>query len=280
MKINSKPALCLIVLFVFLIAALGTAFGEDELKRPVAKLNKRPNGIEILVVIDNNPYKKGIGTNWGFSCLVRGTEKTILFDTGPYLLLTNMKKMNITPEEVDVVVLSHSHRDHTGELPRFLKKKHDVTIYLPKSFSDYFKDDARASGARVVEVGGSLKICERVYSTGELGRFMKEQSLVVHTDMGGIVITGCAHPGIVKILRKSKELIKDDLLLAMGGFHLHESSSTEIETIIASMKNLGVRYVGPTHCSGDEARQLFKKVYREHYLNVGVGKVIMTKDLR
>ncbi len=104
--------------------------------------------------------------------------------------------------------------------------------------------------------------------------------------MGGIVITGCAHPGIVEILGKSKELIKDDLLLAMGGFHLQVGtfmgvlSSSELEEIVSSFKDLGVRYVGPTHCSGNEAMELFKKTYQEQYLDLGVGKGIMVEDLK
>ena len=287
MRINTRSALCLIVLFVFLIAGLGTALGQNELKGPVVDTGVSRKGIEILVVIDNNPYKEGLDTAWGFSCLVRGTGKTILFDTGPWdnHLLGNMRKMNITPKEVDVVVLSHIHKDHTGGLQGFLKENPDVTIYMPKSFPPDFKGQATSSGAKVVEVGEPLKICDRVYSTGEMEGFATEQSLVIHTDKGGIVITGCAHPGIVDILRKSKGMIKDDLILAMGGFHLKRSplgepSSSELEGIVSSIKDLGVRYAGPAHCAGNEAMELFKKAYQEQYLNVGVGRVINVNKLK
>ncbi len=287
MRINSKSASCLIISFVLFVTVFGIAFGQNEVRSPVVSPDRSQKGIEILVLIDNNPYKEGLDSAWGLSCLVRGTEKTILFDTGPWetLLLDNMRKMNITPKEVDVVVLSHIHKDHTGSLQGFLKENHDVIIYLPKSFPSHFKEEARASGAKVVEVTGPLKICDRVYSTGELEGFKEEQSLVVHTDMGGIVITGCAHPGIVDIVRIAKKIIKGDLVLAMGGFHLTSffgfgPSSREIEKIVSDFQDLGIRYVGPTHCSGNEARELFKKAYQKYYLDVGVGKVIMAKDLR
>jgi 7,8-dihydropterin-6-yl-methyl-4-(beta-D-ribofuranosyl)aminobenzene 5'-phosphate synthase len=74
--------------------------------------------ISITIVYDNNPYKKGLETAWGFSCIVRGTEKTILFDTGGdgSLLIRNMKALGIDPKEIDLIFLSHIHRDHVGGL--------------------------------------------------------------------------------------------------------------------------------------------------------------------
>jgi 7,8-dihydropterin-6-yl-methyl-4-(beta-D-ribofuranosyl)aminobenzene 5'-phosphate synthase len=287
MKMNLKASSCLIVLVILLIVGLGYVNGPVEFKRPFAKSDSLPNGVEIHVIADNNPYKVGLDTEWGFSCLVRGTGKAILFDTGhsDVTLLDNMRKMNITPEEVGVVVLSHIHSDHTGGLQGFLEKNHDVTIYLPKTFPEYIKEGYKASGATVFEVTKVLKICDGVYATGVLEGRPLEQSLVLHLDSGGIVVTGCAHPGIVKILKKAKEIIKDDLHLVMGGFHLKGGilgppSSNELETIVSSFKDIGVRYVGPAHCSGDQAMRFFKKTYQEQYIDVGVGKVIPVKDLK
>lgn len=70
------------------------------------------------------------------------------------------------------------------------------------------------------------------------------------------------------------------MLLVMGGFHLSGKSKGEIEKIISSFKKLGVRYVGPWHCSGNTARRLFKKEYHKNFINVGVGKVITIDDLK
>jgi 7,8-dihydropterin-6-yl-methyl-4-(beta-D-ribofuranosyl)aminobenzene 5'-phosphate synthase len=120
-------------------------------------------------------------------------------------------------------------------------------------------------------------ICESVYSTGELGTWIREQSLIIHTDKGLIVITGCAHPGIVKIVKTAKTVIRDDVLLIMGGFHLAGTSKPGIEDIISKIKKLGVRYAGPCHCSGDLARQLFKIEYGNNYIDVGVGRTIKFK---
>lgn len=238
--------------------------------------------LSITVSYDNNPYKERLKTAWGFSCVIRGTEKTILFDTGGDgpILLTNMEELDINPKEIDLVVLSHIHGDHVGGLFSFLEKNREVVVYLPKSFPKGFKNGVKGYGAKVVEVQGPLKICEGIYSTGELGAWIKEQSLIIHTEKGLIVITGCAHPGIVKIVDKAKDLVKDDVLLVMGGFHLGGKGEVEIEKIVSSFRKLGVSYAGPCHCSGDNARQLFKEEYGENFINVGVGRTITMNDLK
>ena len=237
--------------------------------------------LTITVVYDNYPYREGLRTSWGFACVVRGTEKTILFDTGgdASILLSNMEKLGIEPKDIDVIVLSHIHGDHVGGLHGFLESNPHVTVYLPKSFTKSFKDGVKAYGAEVVEVHEPTRICTAVYSTGELGTWIKEQSLVIRTDKGLVVITGCAHPGIVNIVTKARELLDDNILLVMGGFHLLDKSRAEIEKIINSFKQLGVQYVGACHCSGDTARRMFASEYKERSINIGVGKAITAEEL-
>lgn len=237
--------------------------------------------LKITVIYDNNPYKEGLETAWGFSCLISGAEKTILFDTGGNgsILLGNMQKLAIEPNTIDLVVLSHIHGDHTGGFDSFLEKNSKVTVYLPKSFPTKFKDKVTNCGAKIVEVEQPLKICENVYSTGQLGRLIKEQSIIVQTDKGLIIITGCAHPGIVKILNAAKDLLKDDILLAMGGFHLEWATKGKIKKIISAFKQLNVRYIGPCHCTGHKARILFEKHFGKNYIKVGAGKIVTAADL-
>jgi len=236
----------------------------------------------ITVIYDNNPYKEGLQTAWGFSCLVIGAEKTILFDTGGdgSILLNNMQKLAIDPNSIDTVVLSHIHPDHTGGLNSFLEKNSEKVVYLPKSFPKKFKDNVLSFRPKIVEAKQPLKICENVYSSGELGKWIKEQSLIIQTDKGLIVISGCAHPGIVKIVNAAKDLLKDDILLVMGGFHLEWATKGKIEKIISAFKQTGVRYVGPCHCTGHKARALFEKHFGSGYINVGAGKVITAADLQ
>ncbi|MCD6385209.1 MBL fold metallo-hydrolase [Candidatus Sumerlaeota bacterium] len=239
--------------------------------------------ITITILYDNNPYKADLQTAWGFSCVVRGTKKNILFDTGGdgLLLLRNMKRLGLQPQQIDVIVLSHIHGDHTGGLQEFLAKNHNLTVYLPASFPRSFKTKVEKSGAKVIEVMKPLSICEHVSLTGELGTWIKEQSLIIRTDKGIIIITGCAHPGVVNIVKKASELTNNaQVLLVLGGFHLIGKSKSELKKIVNALQRLGVKYVAPCHCSGDNARRLFKTRYANHYINAGAGKVISIKDFQ
>ena len=245
-----------------------------------AKLKKishaQDKDFSITVIYDNNAYKAGLETGWGFSCLIRGTEKAVLFDTGGdgSKLLANMKKLGISPGEIDMVVLSHIHGDHVGGLTRFLEKNPNVTVFVPESFPGDFKREIKRSGAHVVEVQKSMKICEGVYSTGELGSDIKEQSLIIHDKRGLIIVTGCAHPGIVTVVNKAKDIFRRDMFLLVGGFHLFKKSRDELRKVVAGLKKAGVQHIGPCHCSGDKATEVLKETYKKNYINVGVGRVI------
>ncbi|MDQ1325480.1 MAG: fold metallo-hydrolase [Campylobacterota bacterium] len=236
----------------------------------------------ITIVFDNNPYKKGLQSGWGFSCLIEGMEKTILFDTGADggVLLDNMRIQQINPEIIETLVLSHAHSDHIGGVYDLLQKNNQLTVYIPASFPESFKDKVKRYGAPAIEVKKPMEILKGVYSTGEMDALIKEQSLIIQTPKGMAIITGCAHPGIVNIVKRAKEIFDDEVLLVMGGFHLKNKSREEIKMIIFEMQKLGVRYVGPCHCSGDQARDLFQEAYQEHYIPVGVGRRIHTNELK
>ena len=185
-----------------------------------------------------------------------------------------MEKLQIDPKEIDIVVLSHIHGDHTGGLSGFLKKNNQVIVYLPGSFSQSFKNGVKNAGARIEEVDAPREIMPGGYTTGELNGGLKEQSLIMKTPKGLVVITGCAHPGIVKIVRASKEIVDDKVYLVLGGFHLGGTSTSQIKSIIKNLERLGVEKVAPCHCSGEEARSLFQRYFGKNYIEAGVGKKI------
>ena len=232
--------------------------------------------ISISVVYDNNPCREELTASWGFACLIRGTEKTILFDTGGngFVLLENMKRLGIAPGEIELVFLSHEHGDHIGGLAQLLEVNNRVTVFLPVSFPERFKIDLKSKGAKIAEVERPLKICEAVFSTGLMGTLLTEQAMIVHTDRGLILITGCAHPGIFNVIKAAQNLIADDVLLVMGGFHLRGMQKPALDELITRFKQLGIKRVGPCHCSGDLARAMFRHVYQKDYIDVGVGTVL------
>jgi 7,8-dihydropterin-6-yl-methyl-4-(beta-D-ribofuranosyl)aminobenzene 5'-phosphate synthase len=238
---------------------------------------------QIIIIYDNNTLKKDLISAWGFSCLINLPRYIILFDTGgdPSILLKNMDKMDIDPRKIDSVVLSHIHGDHVGGLTALLGiQKRPVTVYLPKSFPDNYKKEASLMGADVKEVGGSVMIHSGVYTTGELGGSIKEQSLVLKTSKGLVIITGCAHPGIVEIVSHVKKLFKDNIYLLIGGFHLIGKSQEEITSIVKKLDELNVKMVAPCHCSGDTARNLFKRHYGNNYIECGAGLIFDIPDIK
>jgi len=237
--------------------------------------------ITVTILYDNYAFVPGLQTDWGFACLVRGFDKTVLFDTGtnPALFLGNLKALGIEPSTVDVVFISHGHGDHTGGLAAFLKLNNKVTVWLPGSvqaeLSEVLDQQVKSAGARVVRNREPTEVCPGVRSTGELPRVVPEQALIIDTSEGAVVITGCAHPGILDILRRAREVTNREIALVVGGFHLLATPEPELRAIIRAFKDeLGVKRVAATHCTGDAAIALFKEAYGPDFIPVGAGKVL------
>jgi 7,8-dihydropterin-6-yl-methyl-4-(beta-D-ribofuranosyl)aminobenzene 5'-phosphate synthase len=237
------------------------------------------NSIKLTILFDNYLFQKekeGLQTKWGFACLIEGMEKTILFDTGSSgdVLLNNISKLKVDAQKVETVVISHKHWDHVGGLPAFLEINPNVSVYMPASVARKWEPEIKKRKATPVEVSQPIELCPKVSLTGEIEGSINEQALILDTANGLIVITGCAHPGIVEILKKSQKINNKKIYMVLGGFHLMEKSDSEIKSIIKDFQQLGVIKVGPTHCTGDKAIQLFKDAYGENYIKIGVGKVI------
>jgi 7,8-dihydropterin-6-yl-methyl-4-(beta-D-ribofuranosyl)aminobenzene 5'-phosphate synthase len=229
-------------------------------------------GQQITIVYDDYPFQAGLKTGHGFSCLVRGMEKTILFDTGEEngeILLQNLRALKVNPKDVDLVVISHEHNDHVGGLAAFLRENNQVTVFLPASSNPDIAKSVMEAKAKCVLVNDSLEICKNVYLTGQI---IFEQALVLNTEKGLVVITGCAHPGIVNLLSRAKKILPRNIYLVLGGFHLRNAAEDWVKKIIGNFRELGVLKVGATHCTGDRAIQLFKDDYGDNYIPLGVGK--------
>ena len=198
----------------------------------------------------------------------------ILFDTGEVgqVLLENMRRLRIDPTTIDAVIISHKHHDHLGGLDAFLKVNSDVMVYIPRSFPSQITGRITRAGATPVTVGITRQIVPGVYTLGEMGGTIREQSMVLKTVRGLVVVTGCAHPGIVPILGQVKRaFLEQPIYLALGGFHLESDSYSELAEIVQAVKELGVRKVASCHCTGERAFRRFQMVYGEDCIVTGVG---------
>ncbi|MGB2697536.1 MAG: MBL fold metallo-hydrolase [Candidatus Zixiibacteriota bacterium] len=239
-------------------------------------LTRDGHKMTISVIYENTQYDKRCKPGWGFSSLISLGEKNILFDTGAEgkILLHNMEKMKIDPQDIDGIFLSHEHWDHTGGLDDLLKANEKVGVYLLKSFSRDFINQLEFSGRNIVQISSLTEIFQDIYSTGPIKERVEEHSLVARMEKGLLVMAGCSHPGIVKIAQKAAEIFKQDIYILLGGFHLLEKKDPEIKSVINQLKDLGVQKVGPCHCTGYAAIDFFRKEYRKDFIEIGAGRVI------
>jgi len=241
-----------------------------------AHQHAKKDTVRITILYDNYVFAKGTNADWGFSCLIENTEKTILFDTGsdPDILMRNVRALNKDLSQIDVVVISHNHGDHTGGLNEVLQHTEHIDIYLPYSTPHKYMEQIEGVEVTWHRKKDFSQICKNAYLTGELGDNIPEQSLILDTENGLVVITGCSHPGIVHIVRTVGNLFGKDIYLVLGGFHLMQHSTGKIREINKELKDFGVQKCGPTHCTGDEAIQLFKTSFGDDFIQLGTGQTI------
>jgi 7,8-dihydropterin-6-yl-methyl-4-(beta-D-ribofuranosyl)aminobenzene 5'-phosphate synthase len=230
----------------------------------------------LTVLYDNYPFQAGCATGWGFSALIEGVGPIILFDSGEKedVFRKNLDALKADLGKIDLVFVSHDHDDHTGGLPLVLRKKAGAPVYVTASARPEFQASVLKQGGRVVIVKEPQAIAPGILSTGDLGSAIHEQALLLDTPRGLIVITGCAHPGIVSIVEKAAAVGKKNVWMVLGGFHLLETSPADVEKVIARFRELGVQRVGATHCTGDAAIAMFKKAFGRDFVELGVGRKI------
>lgn len=235
--------------------------------------------MKIKVLFDKEGLDKRLHVGWGVSFLI---DDKILFDTGEkgQWLLENMAALKVDINKIEAVVISHDHWDHWGGLWDLLQQRKGMRLYICPHFSREFKDKALALGAIVVEAERLTQIIQNVSSTGEIpgaykGKYMAEQALVLKTNNGLTIVTGCAHPGILKMVEKTKTKFPDEpVYLVLGGFHLKESDKRAIEIVAENFKKMNIIKAGPTHCSGNQAEEIFKICYEDNFVSVKVGQEI------
>ena len=204
--------------------------------------------------------------HWGLSILI---DNDILFDTfgrSDYVL-KQLKRFKVDVSKIKHIVISHDDWDHVTGLWKILERNRNVTVYICPHFRPDIKAKIRLYGARIVEVEGVVNLRDNIYLSGELtGKHrdsnIPEQYLAIKTTKGIVVITGCAHPGIIEITQHAKSAFNSNIRLLLGGFHLKDHVAKEAHDVVLKLKVLGVSQVIPFHCTGRVAQELFCKEFK------------------
>jgi 7,8-dihydropterin-6-yl-methyl-4-(beta-D-ribofuranosyl)aminobenzene 5'-phosphate synthase len=223
---------------------------------------------------DHPDFKK----EWGLALWIEKSNLAVLFDTGgnPVTLWNNMQKAGIDLSRLEAIIISHNHWDHTRGLPMVLEKTaYKPVVYVPFSDSDDIKQ--KIEKASIIPIQNPSRILDFLWTTGEMkgeagDQVIYEQSLLIIKDNQVFLFTGCAHPGIVNIVEKAKEMQPDkEIALVAGGFHLMNMSIEQIEHISAKLTELNVKRLAPSHCTGDKAIEYFRNTWKDKFVDLNIG---------
>jgi 7,8-dihydropterin-6-yl-methyl-4-(beta-D-ribofuranosyl)aminobenzene 5'-phosphate synthase len=270
-----------------------------------------PTRAQITVLYDAFGKASAMQKDWGYAALVEYGGKRILFDTGnnPDILAQNAKAKDIDLSKLDFVVMSHRHGDHMGGMAYLLSVNPKVKIYAPKEGfgvyggdlpSTFYRKDASLppeqryyDGAppetmrfgaawpganfqlvdRTTEIAPGLHLIALVSDKpGTLE--LRELSLALDTPDGMVIVVGCSHPGLDKIVEAAAK-INPRINLIAGGFHLVVAKDDEIDKIAAALRDtFKVGYVAPGHCTGEPTFAALRKAFGDRYLYAGLGTTL------
>ncbi len=246
--------------------------------------------MHITLLSDNQVFKSGLKAEHGFSALLEAHNYRLLFDTGQTgLFLENAEALNIDLDDLDGVVISHGHYDHMGGLIDYLKTNSARVYALPGIFVERFsrksgrrligaplrQTEYERAGARFLFNNRPFQLDHNIILTGMIPRrfeqetvddpFWKtengvteskdtvedEQALVVKTEEGLVIMTGCGHAGLINTIHYAREITGENRIHTIfGGFHLRNAPKDRIDWTIAKLDELDFKRIIPSHCTG------------------------------
>lgn len=271
--------------------------------------------MKLTVLMEDLEIDNGLSFEHGFSVYVETKKNKILVDTGKSeLTWSNAEKLNIDLKKVDKVFLSHGHYDHSGGILSFVKINSDAKIYMhEKADGDYYsihddkekyigidKEISKLENIRLVnseekiddEISiftnasgrrewpqSNLILKEKINEKLEQDIFLHEIYVVIEEEGKTILISGCAHNGILNILDRFKEVYDRLPDVVISGFHMMKKddyTDEEIETIkniARELSNTKIKfYTG--HCTSMKAYELMKPILKDQIEYISAGSKI------
>ena len=268
--------------------------------------------LRITILNDSFGRPSTLKQDWGFSALIEFGGQRILFDTGNHsrTFAQNVAALHVDLLGLNFAVVSHRHGDHTSGLNHLLQVNPAVTIYTPEetygvfgstlpglffpqchslpAYMRYYEGkppDVIRHGSpwpdahfvwvkELTEVSPNvilLPVISDVPGTREL----REITLALRTPDGLVLVAGCSHPGIEKILQASRA-IDSRVLCVLGGLHLVLTPEAELMRIARALRDdWGIRTVAPGHCTGELGFAAFQQVFGSDYVFAGLGETVV-----
>ena len=268
-----------------------------------------PNRVTILY--DSFGKSPSLTMDWGFAALVEYGGKRILFDTGnnARIFEHNVNAAGVDLQNIDFVIISHRHADHTSGITYVLTVNPKVPIYVPDEpwglfargvKNDFYRKDPSLPSemryygghppeileagtpwpaANFIPVNQRTEVAPGIFilsgvSTTPGTLELKELSLAIKSPQGVILIVGCSHPGVEHIVHEAAA-IDPHINILFGGLHQIQASDAEVERIAAVLHDqYKLERVAPGHCTGEPEFAALKRVFGDHYVYAGVGSVI------
>ena len=236
------------------------------------------DSFKIVMIYNNTGTSPNLKNAWGLSIWIEREKNTILFDTGGdgSILKGNIQNLSLNSDKLTKIVISHNHWDHINGIRYILEK----TLNKPKIYvvdNDLEGFNNLLPGSKINGISKSMQIEPEVWTTGQLigslnGNQIFEQSLILIQNNSIVLLTGCSHPGIVQIVKRTREIFPDKKIECIaGGFHLMTALESEVIKISEDLKNLGVKKIAPSHCTGEKAISCFRNEWGDNFIELDLG---------